>query len=311
MGNSTSPCRTCKVCGGSLPKRARKYCKPCGVAVKQASTDAASLRLKAAKRAAFVAAGLRSDGVPRAPKKPKQTKAERAACMKAYRSKQRQENVSRGLTTDGKIRKRKFRTREERIASGDPRMPEVRESIEARKRIRLLEQSHPVVIALKAKRKAEYRKNFARTYAKKRRSEDVVFKVKGNLRTLLYIAFSKRAYTGSRRPGRLTMALGCTVERAMQMLEQSFVGGMNWGNYGSKWHIDHIIPVALATSVEQVLLLFHYKNLRPAWGPDNLSKGDKIVVNEILPVVAELSAEFGKKAVLEILSNARLEKIAA
>ena len=51
---------------------------------------------------------------------------------------------------------------------------------------------------------------------------------------------------------------------------------MSWDNYG-EWHIDHIIPLASATTEEGVLKLYHYSNLQPLWAKDNLSKGSKIL----------------------------------
>lgn len=61
-------------------------------------------------------------------------------------------------------------------------------------------------------------------------------------------------------------------------IENQFLKGMNWDNYGlgknnSTWHIDHIIPLSSAISVEDIYKLNHYTNLRPMWGSDNIRKG--------------------------------------
>lgn len=78
--------------------------------------------------------------------------------------------------------------------------------------------------------------------------------------------------------------LGCTVEELICHLESKFQDGMNWENYGNPngdhtegWHVDHIRPCAsfdLSDPIEQ-RECFHYTNLQPLWGKDNLSKGDK------------------------------------
>jgi hypothetical protein len=61
-------------------------------------------------------------------------------------------------------------------------------------------------------------------------------------------------------------------------LENQFVEGMNWENYGSKgWHIDHIIPLSSAKTVDEAISLNHYKNLQPLWAVDNMKKGNKIL----------------------------------
>ena len=56
--------------------------------------------------------------------------------------------------------------------------------------------------------------------------------------------------------------------------ENKFEDGMNWDNQG-EWHIDHIKPCDkfdLSKEIE-IEKCFHYKNLQPLWGLDNLSKG--------------------------------------
>ena len=51
---------------------------------------------------------------------------------------------------------------------------------------------------------------------------------------------------------------------------------MTWKNHGI-WHVDHIRPCASfdLTKDEEQRECFHYKNLQPLWGPDNLAKGSK------------------------------------
>jgi len=61
-------------------------------------------------------------------------------------------------------------------------------------------------------------------------------------------------------------------------IESLFTDGMTWDNYGygeDKWNIDHIKPLRLANSVEEVYSLNHYTNLQPMWSLDNFSKGGK------------------------------------
>jgi hypothetical protein len=73
--------------------------------------------------------------------------------------------------------------------------------------------------------------------------------------------------------------LGCSVDECRKWLESKFLPGMSWENSGD-WHIDHIQPCASfdLTKPEEQLKCFHYTNLQPLWGEDNLSKSDKIQV---------------------------------
>jgi hypothetical protein len=59
-------------------------------------------------------------------------------------------------------------------------------------------------------------------------------------------------------------------------IENQFVDGMSWDNYGKAWHIDHKIPISLAKTLEEFKILAHYKNLQPLWALENVKKGSKI-----------------------------------
>ena len=72
--------------------------------------------------------------------------------------------------------------------------------------------------------------------------------------------------------------LGCSVEELKKHLENQFIKGMTWNNYGLHgWHIDHIKPCASfdLTKEEEQRKCFHYTNLQPLWAKDNLSKSNK------------------------------------
>lgn len=50
---------------------------------------------------------------------------------------------------------------------------------------------------------------------------------------------------------------------------------MTWENR-DQWHIDHFHPLSDAKTIEDVLRLSHYTNLRPLWDTDNFKKSDKL-----------------------------------
>jgi hypothetical protein len=55
---------------------------------------------------------------------------------------------------------------------------------------------------------------------------------------------------------------------------------MTWDNYG-EWHVDHKIPMTSfnfeTTDDREFKLCWCLDNLQPLWGPDNLSKGTKLL----------------------------------
>lgn len=69
--------------------------------------------------------------------------------------------------------------------------------------------------------------------------------------------------------------VGCDIEALREHIERHFRKGMTWDNQG-KWHIDHRKPCASfdLTKEPERDMCFHYTNLQPMWGPDNLSKGN-------------------------------------
>ena len=74
-------------------------------------------------------------------------------------------------------------------------------------------------------------------------------------------------------------------------IESLFEDGMTWKNRGSwegkwnpkkpKWHLDHIIPLDAANTLEEAKMLWHYTNLRPIWGNENLAKSNKHCKKEL------------------------------
>jgi hypothetical protein len=72
-------------------------------------------------------------------------------------------------------------------------------------------------------------------------------------------------------------AIGCTPEELDIWLESQFTPEMNWDNYGTYWHVDHIRPLCSfdLTDPEQYKAAFNYKNTQPLKATDNLIKGGK------------------------------------
>jgi hypothetical protein len=72
--------------------------------------------------------------------------------------------------------------------------------------------------------------------------------------------------------------IGCDTHQLAAHLESNFKRGMTWENYGTHWHVDHIIPCAAFdhTKPEQVRQCWHFTNLRPLEAKANMAKGAKI-----------------------------------
>jgi len=58
-------------------------------------------------------------------------------------------------------------------------------------------------------------------------------------------------------------------------LESLFEPGMTWGNYGSKWHIDHIYPISKfdwSNQLKAMSSAYELKNLMPRWKTTAIAK---------------------------------------
>ena len=112
-----------------------------------------------------------------------------------------------------------------------------------------------------------------RKYKQHKAKTDPIWVLKENYRRRTLKAFKSKNWNKTNKTKDL---LGCQYEELFIHIEKQFTENMSWENQG-KWHIDHIIPLASAKTVEDVIKLFHYTNLQPLWAKDNLKKGAKII----------------------------------
>lgn len=105
---------------------------------------------------------------------------------------------------------------------------------------------------------------------KLRRKVDINFKLTHNLRVRIL-----HALNGETKSTSTLKLIGCSLEELKKHLEKQFQPGMTWKNHTiDGWHIDHIkqcILFDLSKKSEQEKC-FNYKNLRPLWAIDNLSR---------------------------------------
>lgn len=110
---------------------------------------------------------------------------------------------------------------------------------------------------------------------KKRIQIDPGFRAVCNLRNRF------KEVIGSARTGgtkNFSALVGCTSSQLCKHLESSFTKGMTWKNYGSYWHVDHIIPCASFdhTDPKQRAACWHWTNLQPMEAKANMKKSNKI-----------------------------------
>jgi hypothetical protein len=131
---------------------------------------------------------------------------------------------------------------------------------------------------IKTKTNAYYHKNkpkvrvSRRKRAKIRIKTDIKHKLIRRLRNRLYSALKETEW---KKNTHFHEYIGCSLDELKLHIELQFKENMNWDNYG-EWHLDHIYPLSLAQTEEELYKLCHYTNLQPLWAEDNLKKSNKI-----------------------------------
>lgn len=127
----------------------------------------------------------------------------------------------------------------------------------------------------KAYNQSEAGKASHKKYQKKRRHNDPVFKLQGNLRSG-FCQWIK----GHTKTCRTEQYVGCTYNELLEHLESQFEEGMTWENQGigdNKWQIDHFKAQSRfdPTMEEEAFKCWHWTNLQPMWSSENNKYSNK------------------------------------
>lgn len=78
---------------------------------------------------------------------------------------------------------------------------------------------------------------------------------------------------GVGRVPRTVKALGISIQEFRLYIQEKFLDGMTWDNYG-EWHLDHIKSLSSfdLTDENQFNEAGHYTNYQPLWAGDNIRK---------------------------------------
>lgn len=121
--------------------------------------------------------------------------------------------------------------------------------------------------------RSDGRKIYRKNRNKKLRKTNPLFKMKAYLITRTSKAFKRLSTEKTARTNEL---LGTSYDVVKAHIEQQFKENMTWQNYGD-WHVDHIVPLASAKDLDELVALCHYSNLQPLWAYENIAKSDKVL----------------------------------
>lgn len=109
-------------------------------------------------------------------------------------------------------------------------------------------------------------------YGRKRR-KDPIKKLRLNMSTRIWLVLKSK---GKAKNKKTLEVLGTDIDFFKSYLEEKFDVNMNWNNYGSYWHVDHIIPLDSGKTEEEIYRLCHYTNLQPLEAKENIRKKNKL-----------------------------------
>jgi hypothetical protein len=119
----------------------------------------------------------------------------------------------------------------------------------------------------------EYVVDRKRGYQKRRRDEDLLYKMSGNIRKLIGNSFTRQGWAKSTKT---QLVLGCDFPTLQAHLIQTALKNYGYWADFQDYHIDHIVPISTATTQEELLKLNHYTNLQLLYPEHNLSKRNKL-----------------------------------
>jgi len=139
-------------------------------------------------------------------------------------------------------------------------------------------QANKEKIAEQNKAYTQANKDKRSVYQKKRRATDPAFKIKNGISKSVWKALKKQ---GKTKGGSTFSALPYTSQDLAEHLEKQFDEKMNWDNYGTYWHLDHIYPQSLLPYDNLAHPNFQkcwaLDNLQPLEAIENLKKGNRVL----------------------------------
>jgi quinol monooxygenase YgiN len=124
-------------------------------------------------------------------------------------------------------------------------------------------------------------RELAKLRLRKYAQESAAYRLARAVRARVHGVLKKRGAVKSQRTYEY---VGCSAQQLAESLEARFEPGMTWDNYGTAWHVDHIIPVSVydLTDAAQQRQAFHYTNLQPLWAHANMAKSDTVEGEDIV-----------------------------
>jgi hypothetical protein len=136
-------------------------------------------------------------------------------------------------------------------------------------------ESRNIYIEKNRERNNEYHRNW-----KKEKRMDPGYKIKNNLSRSIRYHLCKSV--NCKKTKETIDYIGCSIDELKEYLQSKFTEDLSWSNYGTVWHIDHIIPCSSwdFTKEEEKFYCWNFRNLQPLRAQENQSKRDKFDIRD-------------------------------
>jgi hypothetical protein len=118
----------------------------------------------------------------------------------------------------------------------------------------------------------EKKREYLKKYLKERRKTDFLFRLRGNISANIKESLNKKGYTKRNKTYNI---LKCEFNFFMKWINGIASNGHTYGI--GELHLDHVIPISLAETEDEVILLNHYSNYQLLSADENVSKGNRYV----------------------------------
>lgn len=272
---SIAPLKVCTICGSALRATAehfhrspgsrsglRSACKRCwSIKRKQERIENGDgLREKAAARRANESA---EDKERRRQKDRERQRSKWIADPDEMRRRQRERRSSPDVVERNRERTKRWR---------DALTPEEQADRRAEARLYYAENAERVKVRILEQARSEGGKARLRAYHQVKWKSDPRHRIRVCVSSQI-----RHSLKGTKALKSWESLVGYSVEDLRAHLERQFCRGMTWENYGSCWHIDHIVPVSAfsftSADDEAFKACWQLSNLRPLWAVENLKKG--------------------------------------
>lgn len=190
-------------------------------------------------------------------------------CIKCYKKRKQKWDKTYKLKHNNEIKKRRELKAEEnkKYCKQWHKEHKEHEKEYRRKNIEHINQRNKKWYKNNADKIREYHKN----YKRKVRKDDLIY-FEDRIRNMISHSFRRKGYT---KKSKTYEVLGADYTEVIKYLKETWYKNYGKEYNGEPYEIDHIKPLSIAKSEEEVINLCYYKNLQLLTPEDNLKKSNK------------------------------------